>query len=640
MALVSVVIDNSGTTYCNGQLLGVANAWNKADTYTCNAIDNNYIIAIDGVDGEVSRQGVGGMMATVVADNGEVMNSDASWRCWNAEGHRNSQPPANWMEYDFDDSSWPNAASYGRNDGGQTHWAAYIPMQPGYPPTAGHVKPGIADNAEWIWTADPETHNDVYCRGNFYNGGRLPTVAPPPPPVYGSIPPSSSVAMVSVVVDNSGSTYCNGQLLGNENAWNMADTWKCVAVNNDYVIAIDGVDGEVCPGQVCGVGGLMATIVADNGEVLNTDTTWKCWNAEGHRDTQPPGNWMEVDFDDSLWPNAASYGRNDGDETHWAAYIPMPIGYPATAGHVKPGIADNAEWIWSADPETHNDVYCRGKFHRSTMGVQVQGPLDCYSIQLSAATHGVANCDNNCNNFRGAPTECIQGITQAQLLWSDRDYAWQTAPADILSGGWTYVRVPLETGSGAPCATEGGFQGSIQTQATVAVCCANHCGSINTPVGVTANWSPHPGSYTITQHDGSPCTFYETRLQAGVYNICCKSCWASGLFLAVPSESHLSYQNGQMVNTAHGSAISASSAGAGGMRCDNECNQFNGGQATECTAATRGAALWSDRAYTWDTAPADILTGGWSYVVRVISSSLPPRPSSILHLPQRRQARH
>ena len=53
MALVSVVIDNSGTTYCNGQLLGVANAWNKADTYTCNAIDNNYIIAIDGVDGEV-----------------------------------------------------------------------------------------------------------------------------------------------------------------------------------------------------------------------------------------------------------------------------------------------------------------------------------------------------------------------------------------------------------------------------------------------------------------------------------------------------------------------------------------------------------------------------------------------------------
>ena len=368
MALVSVVIDNSGTTYCNGQLLGVANAWNKADTYTCNAIDNNYIIAIDGVDGEVSRQGVGGMMATVVADNGEVMNSDASWRCWNAEGHRNSQPPANWMEYDFDDSSWPNAASYGRNDGGQTHWAAYIPMQPGYPPTAGHVKPGIADNAEWIWTADPETHNDVYCRGNFYNGGRLPTVAPPPPPVYGSIPPSSSVAMVSVVVDNSGSTYCNGQLLGNENAWNMADTWKCVAVNNDYVIAIDGVDGEVCPGQVCGVGGLMATIVADNGEVLNTDTTWKCWNAEGHRDTQPPGNWMEVDFDDSLWPNAASYGRNDGDETHWSAYVPMPIGYPATAGHVKPGIADNAEWIWSADPETHNDVYCRGKFHRSTMG--------------------------------------------------------------------------------------------------------------------------------------------------------------------------------------------------------------------------------------------------------------------------------
>ena len=46
------------------------------------------------------------------------------------------------------------------------------PRKPGYPDTAGHVKPGIADAAEWIWTRDIEQHNDVYCRGNFYNGGR------------------------------------------------------------------------------------------------------------------------------------------------------------------------------------------------------------------------------------------------------------------------------------------------------------------------------------------------------------------------------------------------------------------------------------------------------------------------------------
>ena len=108
--------------------------------------------------------------------------------------------------------------------------------------------------------------------------------------------------MVSVVIDNSGSTYCNGKLMGNSNAWNLVDTFSCVAVNNDYVIAIDAIDGEICPGSICGVGGLMATIVADNGETLHTNAQqWKCWNAEGNRDSAPPGNWMAIDFDDSSW---------------------------------------------------------------------------------------------------------------------------------------------------------------------------------------------------------------------------------------------------------------------------------------------------------------------------------------------------
>ena len=55
---------------------------------------------------------------------------------------------------------------------------------------------------------------------------------------------------------------------------------------------------------------------------------------------------MEPDFDDSSWPNAATWGRNDADDSHWGPFIPQPVGYPDTAGHVKPGIADDAEWIW------------------------------------------------------------------------------------------------------------------------------------------------------------------------------------------------------------------------------------------------------------------------------------------------------
>ena len=101
-------------------------------------------------------------------------------------------------------------------------------------------------------------------------------------------------------------------------------------------------------------------------------------------------------------------------------------------------------------------------------------------------------------------------------------------------------RVPLETGSGAPCPHEGGFRGKIAETATVAVCCSNHCGSINNPNGVSTPWSQHPGTWSITGHSGKPCTFYETKVPAGEYNICCGTCWGSGLFLARPTDNHLS----------------------------------------------------------------------------------------------------
>jgi hypothetical protein len=191
-------------------------------------------------------------------------------------------------------------------------------------------------------------------------------------------------------------------------AWNIADTFSCEAVDDDYVIAIDAIDGEICPGSICGVGGLMATIVADNGETLHTNAQqWKCWNAEGNRDSAPPGNWMAIDFDDSSWcawpscrqpplrvpfelkpvvhrPNAVSYGRNDYDDTHWAAYIPRAVGYPDTAGHVKPGIADAAEWIWTADSEIHNDVYCRGRLKTEDLiGGAATGPVGCHTLDCA-----------------------------------------------------------------------------------------------------------------------------------------------------------------------------------------------------------------------------------------------------------------
>jgi len=35
---VSIVVDNSHTSYCNGVLLGSASSWNTPDTWTCDAV--------------------------------------------------------------------------------------------------------------------------------------------------------------------------------------------------------------------------------------------------------------------------------------------------------------------------------------------------------------------------------------------------------------------------------------------------------------------------------------------------------------------------------------------------------------------------------------------------------------------------
>ena len=97
--------------------------------------------------------------------------------------------------------------------------------------------------------------------------------------------------------------------------------------------------------------------------------------------------------------------------------------------------------------------------------------------------------------------------------------------------------------------------------ATVAICCANHCGATtNSPTDVGTPWSLHPGTYSITDHPGAPCTFYETRIPAGEYSICCGTCWGSGLFLARPSDSHLSTENAGSVNCA---SVNCDERGAG-----------------------------------------------------------------------------
>lgn len=143
-----------------------------------------------------------------------------------------------------------------------------------------------------------------------------------------------------------------------------------------------------------------------------------------------------------------------------------------------------------------------------------EGPFDCDALSSDTLV------------------ECVSAVGASEAMWTNRHYSWISAPTDILDGRWSYIRPALD-GEDAPCSHEGGFRGNLREDAIVAVCCANHCGNENRPVGSDMAWSQHPGVFSIGAHDGAPCTFYEARAHAGRLEVCCETCWSSGIFLTI-----------------------------------------------------------------------------------------------------------
>ena len=187
--------------------------------------------------------------------------------------------------------------------------------------------------------------------------------------------------------------------------------------------------------------------------------------------------------------------------------------------------------------------------------------LHVYKLEVALDSADVT-CDTVTHHSDVDPSECIDGVTPDVGLWlnpqNNRDYQWTSAPTDMLGGGWGYAKASLEPSQGGPCATpssvnnniwydpgnvgvgqaarKGGFRGTIGAAATIAICCANHCGRTNVPTDASTVWVEHPGKWSITQHPGEPCTFYEGRVHAGPVKICCGTCWASGVFFGVADE--------------------------------------------------------------------------------------------------------
>jgi hypothetical protein len=152
---IYVTCDNEFDLYVNGNKIGRGTHW--MTTYHFSPlVKQGDVIAIDGVD-------QGGPAAFIGVFGGKV-TKPSEWRCSTKES-------PGWNRNIFDDSSWANAVSYGRNQDNNI-WRS----------VGGGSRPNIPADAEWLWTSNNENHNRVYCR-YFPMIKAAPVPVPVPAPV-------------------------------------------------------------------------------------------------------------------------------------------------------------------------------------------------------------------------------------------------------------------------------------------------------------------------------------------------------------------------------------------------------------------------------------------------------------------------
>jgi hypothetical protein len=158
---IYMTCDNVFDLYVNGNKVGSGDTWTTTYHFST-VVKPGDVIALDGVD-------KGGPAAFIGVFGGKV-TKPSEWKC-------STKNAPGWTTNNFDDSSWSNAVSYGRNQDGNI-WRS----------VGGSSRPNIPGDAEWLWTNNNENHDRVYCR---YFPVK-PAPAPVPAPVVAA--PASVVA--------------------------------------------------------------------------------------------------------------------------------------------------------------------------------------------------------------------------------------------------------------------------------------------------------------------------------------------------------------------------------------------------------------------------------------------------------------
>lgn len=130
---------------------------------------------------------------------------------------------------------------------------------------------------------------------------------------------------LTLLVDDAGTLYVDGQLVAQLSFFQLTEEMlpakcKCIAVYVTNMLLTIG-------------------IIAETSTKMVTDTTWKCTAMKPSWDLE----WTTPEYDDSAWPNAVQFSRNDIGRA-LVSFIPQ--------------ISPNVYWITVAD-STSPVMYCR-----------------------------------------------------------------------------------------------------------------------------------------------------------------------------------------------------------------------------------------------------------------------------------------
>ena len=129
------------------------------------------IIAFNGISGQYA-----GLLNGFIMDmnNGEDYTRYEDWKCADFSTTASKVPPIDWFTYDYDDSEWRMATSFGKNYQNNSFQIFETERRE------------INLQAEWIWTSD-NTVTNVYCRKKNENVMTIPLSTSAPPTVSPTI---------------------------------------------------------------------------------------------------------------------------------------------------------------------------------------------------------------------------------------------------------------------------------------------------------------------------------------------------------------------------------------------------------------------------------------------------------------------